>query len=176
MQLETLRLYNPLPGIPKYTGAQSQCLHVRDRKIQLPPDTLVVPSLQALHTHPQYWGEDSLAWRPSRWITSVASDAGSRKSNPLLREKLLEPQKGTFIAWSEGIRNCPGKKFSQVEFAATMAALFRNYYSEPAAVGDESLDQARHRVLRVVEDSKVVLLLQMRDAQCVALRWRSRQI
>ena len=92
-------------------------------------------------------------------------------SDRLGHEVLLEPPKGTFIAWSEGVRNCPGKRFSQVEFVATMAAVFRNRYSEPVTLIDETLDQAQKRVLQVVKDSNVELLLQMRNAESVAVQW-----
>ena len=54
IQLETLRLYNPLPGVPKYTGRQAKDLRVNDQDIHIPKDTLVVPNLMALHTHPRY--------------------------------------------------------------------------------------------------------------------------
>lgn len=128
----------------------------------------------ALQTHPRYWGPDSLTWRPSRWIVnsndSTHGDLGTR----LAQESLLVPDKGTFIAWSEGARSCPGKKFAQVEFVATMAALFRNYRAEPIALGGETPDAARKRVLAVVKDSNVELLLQMRNPDSVSVRWSRR--
>ncbi|KAI1485519.1 hypothetical protein F5X96DRAFT_659588 [Biscogniauxia mediterranea] len=37
----------------------------------------------------------------------------------------------TFIVWSEGARDCPGRKFSQVEFVATIASLFRDWRVNP---------------------------------------------
>lgn len=71
-QLETLRLYNPLPGVPKYTSTP-QSLKIASRTISIPADTLVIPALQTLHTHPRYWGKDSLAWQPKRWILNTSS-------------------------------------------------------------------------------------------------------
>lgn len=128
----------------------------------------------ALQTHPRYWGRDSLTWRPSRWIVnsshSTCADLGTR----LGQETLLTPDKGTFIAWSEGVRNCPGKKFAQVEFVATMAALFRNHRADPIAQGGEMPDAARKRVLEVVKDSNVELLLQMRNPDSVSVKWSRR--
>lgn len=175
-QLETLRLYNPLPGIPKYRGAQTQTLQVRNHNIKIPENTLVVPNLMAPHTHPRYWGQDSLTWRPSRWIQRSAespppADLGDRLSH----EQLLIPERGTFIVWSEGARNCPGKRFAQVEFVATIAALFRNHRVQPVPRSGETLDQARSRVLDVVKDSNVELLLQMRDPNSVAVTWSPRE-
>ncbi|KAL8755095.1 MAG: hypothetical protein Q9199_003884 [Rusavskia elegans] len=179
-QLETLRLYNPIPGVPKHTGPHPQRLSLSNTKtLNIPPNTLVVPSLQALHTHPRYWGADSLNWRPSRWI--IPSAPSTNTANPPLRttltaERLFNPQKGTFIAWSEGLRNCPGKKFAQVEFVATMARLFKGHRAEavPGYDGGESMEEARARVMRVVGDSSVELLLRMREPGSVSVRWVER--
>lgn len=126
-----------------------------------------MPSLQALHTHPRHWGDDSLVWRPSRWIIG---------SNDLESERLFSPPKGVYFPWSDGIRNCPGKKFAQVEFVATLVALFRNHIVEPVPKSGESLRDARDRTLRVVKDSNVELLLQMRDSRSVSVRWMERPI
>ena len=98
------------------------------------------------------------------------ADLGSR----LTHEQLLVPEKGTFAAWSEGVRSCPGKKFAQVEFVAAMAALFRNHRVEPVPRQGETLAQARSRALDVVKDSSLRLLLQMRDPSSVAVRWSRR--
>ena len=131
-------------------------------------------NLMALQTHPRYWGQDSLTWRPSRWILSSDKARRGELNNHLDYETLLKPEKGTFIAWSEGARNCPGKKFAQVEFVATMAALFRKHRAEPVSKARETLAAARKRVSNVVKDSNVELLLQMRDPDSVSVRWISR--
>ena len=128
----------------------------------------------ALHAHPRYWGEDGLVWRPSRWIEhsldSASEDIGTRLSS----ERLLVPPKGAYFAWSEGARSCPGKKFAQVEFVATMATLFRNHRVQPVPRKGETLDQARERVSDVVKDTRMQLLLQMRDPNSVAVTWSRR--
>lgn len=90
-------------------------------------------------------------------------------------ESHIMPQKGSFIAWSEGVRNCPGKKFSQVEFVASMAALFRDWRVDPVPEPSESLESARKRVMRMVEeDTGQVLLLQMLHPEKAALSWKRR--
>ncbi|MCJ1359699.1 MAG: hypothetical protein MMC33_009701 [Icmadophila ericetorum] len=174
--LETLRLYNPLPGVPKWTGDSSQTLEIMQRTCVLPPRTLVVPALQTLHTHPRYWGSDSLTWRPSRWIQTQSKpifnvDVKTRLSS----ERLLTPIPGTFIAWSEGVRNCPGKKFAQVEFVATMARLFHSHRVTPIPKNGEIMLEAQRRVLDVVKDSNVHLLLQMRNPGSVAVKWTRKE-
>ncbi len=128
----------------------------------------------ALQTHPRYWGHDSLTWKPSRWIIQSSSNTSDDLGTRLSQETILAPQKGAFIAWSEGVRNCPGKKFAQVEFVATMAALFREFVAEPVARDGETPNAARQRVLEVVKDSNVELLLQMRNPESVSVKWSQR--
>jgi cytochrome P450 len=128
----------------------------------------------ALHAHSRYWGEDALVWRPSRWIEHSSKSASEDIGTRLSRERLLVPPKGAYFAWSEGARGCPGKKFAQVEFVATMAALFRTHRVQPVPKKGETLDQARNRVLDVVKDTVMQLLLQMRDPNSVAVTWSRR--
>lgn len=160
-----MRLYNPLPGVPKYTGPKPTEIEINKQVYQIPADVLVVPSLQALHTHPRYWGKDSLVWKPQRWITG---------SSGLESETLFKPLKGTYFPWADGIRSCPGKKFAQVEFVAVLATLLANHVAEPVAKSSETLDAARSRVLDVVKDSSVELLLQIRDPRSIQIKWRER--
>ena len=52
-----------------------------------------------------------------------------------------------------------------------MAALFRDYRSEPALRAEETLAAAQKRVLDVVKDSNVELLLQMRNPDSLSAKW-----
>lgn len=166
--METLRLYTPVP-VAKWTDAHAQELSVGGRTITIPPDTMVIASYAAVHTHPEYWGSDALGWRPSRWIEKAGDTSGAS-------ERLITPRRGTFIAWSEGERSCPGKKFSQVEFVATMAALFRDWRVDPTPRPGESPSEARRRILNQLEtDSAQVLLLQMLHPERAVLQWRERE-
>lgn len=123
-----------------------------------------------------------MEWRPSRWIKSGQSTrTGSGGSSTttfeaLDAETLITPHKGSFIAWSEGIRNCPGKKFSQVEFVAAMAGLFRDWRVEPVLeAGESELRVARKRIMDMVEnDTGQVLLLQLLHPERAALAWKQR--
>lgn len=82
--------------------------------------------------------------------------------------------RGAFLGWSEGIRDCPGKRFSQVEFVALLVGLFRQWRVEPARIRpDESIESARQRVLDLIrEDSGWVLLLQMLHPERAPLVWK----
>ncbi|KAK7744035.1 hypothetical protein SLS62_010335 [Diatrype stigma] len=163
---ETLRLYTIVPAI-KWTGDRATTLVVGDKTLQLPPKTILLPSYCSLHTDPRYWGSDSLTWRPSRWI-EPSDTAG--------QEEIDMHQRGVFLGWSEGTRDCPGKKFSQVEFVALMVGLFRHWRVDPAKKGPgESDEAARQRVLDLISgDSGWVLLLQMLHPQRAPLVWRQR--
>ena len=192
--LETLRLF-PLVPIAKSTGPRGDgpsTLTVNGRRIVIPAGTMLIPNHMAVHTHPRYWGSDSLKWRPSRWILTASLDeklstydpttAPPTPANPqyLTQETLLKPQKGSFIPWSEGIRNCPGKKFSQVEFVAAMACLFREWRVEPVPeTAGEARDPslARGRFMELLErETGKVLLLQMMVPERFGLRWVRRGV
>lgn len=165
VMLETLRLYTPVP-VAKWTAGGTASLDVAGKTIVVPPNTMVIPSYAAVHTEPKYWGSDSLVWRPSRWIQGPAAPG---------QEDVINPQKGTFLGWSEGARDCPARKFSQVEFVATMATLLRDWKVDPVPLDGESLDNARRRVLDLIkEDSGPVLLLQMLHPERASLTWKRR--
>jgi len=92
-------------------------------------------------------------------------------TNEFEHETLQEPQRGTFLPWSDGAHVCPGRKFSQVEFVAVMAALFRTHRVRPILREGETESRARERVQSVVEDSAVRMTLRMTDPGRVRVRW-----
>ena len=60
-----------------------------------------------------------------------------------------------------------------MEFAATMAVLFRDWRVDPVTFPGETLDAARKRVVELIEtDSYAVLLLQMLHPERAPLKWR----
>lgn len=166
IMFETLRLYTPIP-VAKWTDSSSATLKIGDKTTVLPPNTMVIPSYSAVHTEPAIWGTDSLVWRPSRWIKPGGKPG---------EEELIEPLDGSFLGWSEGSRNCPAKKFSQVEFVAAVATLLRDWRVDPVPTdAGESLDDARKRVLNLIEtDCGAVLLLQMLHPERATLTWSKR--
>jgi len=170
---ETWKLYTPEP-IAKSTGIESQTLKVGKKSTVLPPTTLVIPNHVAIHTHPKYWGYDALEWRPSRWIRK--EDTDTSKSG-IGDESPIVPQSGSFIAWSEGVRVCPGEKFAQIEFVAAMAGILREWRVDPVPVRNrsETMEGARERVMKLVEsDTGQVLLLQMLHHERAPLAWKKR--
>lgn len=169
-----MRLYNPINGLPKWTGETDRELSYQGRILTIPARTMVLPSLIAVHTHPRHWGEDSLVWRPSRWIIPGPNSESSDLHTRLTQETLYVPPKGTYFPWSDGQRNCPGKKFTQVEFAAVIASLFRDHRVRPIMNPGETHMEAKKRILEVIEDSTLRLLLQMRDPGRLSLAWERR--
>ncbi|KAH7110906.1 cytochrome P450 monooxygenase-like protein, partial [Dendryphion nanum] len=167
--LETLRLYNPLLSIVKGTTTQPACLAIGGRNIVVPSNTRVILNLPALHSHPKYWGEDSLEWKPSRWIK-----AKPREGHTCDREYIEMPIHGAYIPWSEGNRSCPGKKFSQVEHVAVMVAMFRQHSLIPSRLAGETEEMARSRAVAALKDTGMVLLLQMLHPERIPLEWKKR--
>ncbi|KAK8066668.1 cytochrome p450 protein [Apiospora hydei] len=171
---ETLRLYTIVPAI-KWTGEQATTLTVGDNTYDMPPKTIILPSYGSLHTDPKYWGPDSLEWRPSRWIRPGSGSTTVANESKLGNEEIDMNQRGVFLGWSEGARDCPGKKFSQVEFVALMVGLFRQWRVDPAVRKEEgeTIEAARKRVMGLIrEDSGWVLLLQMFHPERAPLVWR----
>lgn len=166
---ESLRLYTPV-GLAKWTGNHSTTLQVGGKTLVIPPKTMVVPSHMSVQTDPKYWGSDSLTWRPSRWIKP-----GTNGRKDVAGEEFITPRRGTFLAWADGVRDCPGKKFAQVEAVATIAALFKDWRVYPVANPGESLEAAQKRVLDfIVEDTGMVLLVQLLHPERCPLIWRKR--
>ncbi|KAF2235509.1 cytochrome P450 [Viridothelium virens] len=154
---ETVRLFPPIMALPKYTSGGSQDLTIGGSTVTVSSGIYVVPSLLAIHTHPRHWGDDALEWKPSRWI-----DADG---------EFLVPARGTYFPWSEGAQNCPGRKFSQVEFVAVVASLFQSLLVRPVLAEGESMEQARKRLLEIAEKSSHGVLLRMKNADDVRLSW-----
>lgn len=166
VMLEVLRLRNPLTGVIKTTGKEPQVLCLDQKTVTIPAGTRLILNTDAIHTHPRYWGPESLAWRPERWI--VYPQDGEQVMEG---EELFKPASGTYAPWSGGPRVCPGKKFAQVEFVAMLCRFFKDHRVEPVPHAGESMQDARLRTLAAVEDSRMVLLLQMAKPESIGLKW-----
>lgn len=133
----------------------------------IPANTEVNINIRSLSTDPGLWGSDSLIWRPERWIMSPRSQSSDSDE-----ESLVEQQAGVFVPWAEGPRNCPGKKFAQVEFVAVMAILFRKHRVRPVLEEGETPEDGRKRVMQMANDSALTAItLQMRNPKKVSLEW-----
>ncbi|KAL9599042.1 MAG: hypothetical protein Q9219_004076 [cf. Caloplaca sp. 3 TL-2023] len=160
---ETLRLYGSIVFIPRATTVSSPNTHLpgpNGETISIPASTAININVQALHTDPKTWGNDSLVWRPDRWLTNPDQCV------------FFSPPQGNFIPWADGPRVCPGQKFAQVEFVAVLASLLDEYKVGPALQTGETEQDGRNVLMNMVEDSAITAItLQMREPRKRALRW-----
>ncbi|KAK6600129.1 cytochrome p450 [Botrytis cinerea] len=162
MMYETLRLYTLVPTIARRT-TQAQTI----KNINFAPETEVLLNTTVIHTLPSIWGTDSLDYRPSRWIETSPTSK---------KETLREPPKGTFLAWSHGPRYCPGMKMSQVEFVGVLYEIFRKWNIEIVRRDGETEEDARRRLMEILEDSSPKLTLQVNRPQDVVFKYLRRKL
>lgn len=82
------------------------------------------------------------------------------------------PSHGAYIPWSEGNRVCPGKKFAQVEHVAVMIAMFRDHCAAPMRHEGGSPEAARERAVITLQDTGMLLLLQILHLERTPLVWQ----
>ncbi|KAK6594955.1 cytochrome P450 [Botrytis cinerea] len=142
VMLETLRLYYPLLTFTKSTGNAPRTIKYGSKDLHLPPNTMILPNLLGIQSHPRYWGSDRLLWRPSRWTIS------SSYQNDGLTEELWTAPKGSYMPWSEGPE---GVRIVKED--------------------GENQEEAEKRVKALLDDSAMVLLLQLMKPEKAGLRW-----
>ncbi|OTB18118.1 hypothetical protein K445DRAFT_308759 [Daldinia sp. EC12] len=191
---ETLRLKTLVAEV-KWTSNNVQSLNIGGRTLTIPPRTLLIPSYQYVHQHPKYWGPDAQSWIPTRWIGKAKDNETSKPTAEVQTRDPMEqnedsqrqkggndevllppPSRGNYLGWSEGARDCPGKKFSKVEWVAILAALFRDWKVEPRLLEKETFAEARTRILNFIEKETGYggLLLQLAHPEKVPLVWSRR--
>jgi cytochrome P450 len=172
---ETLRLWGPIANHPKWTDRTPQLLTIGGKEHFIPAEVYVNINQTAVHTLPKYWGDDSLQWLPDRWISLLPTTPDSTIFDS---EILRDPPggKGTFIPFADGARGCVGKKFSQVEFVAVLATLFREYRVRPKVLEGESMEEARKRIMEYVNDVEPNITLQLKKSRAAGfgLVWEKR--
>jgi len=169
--MESLRFNHPLGQLAKQTGNFSQPLKIGSRNVVIPAGTAVHLSLAAMHTHPQYWGEDSLKWNPKRFI-STSEGVDDTFENEILASDTQEH----FLPWATGQRVCPGKKFSQVELVAALSFIFRDYTVQPQPRIGEHMDDARKRIFKtgMEIEHEGTILHEIRQPESISLLYCKR--
>jgi cytochrome P450 len=180
-QLETLRLYPPVVSIPKLTPPSGAELVYNDETIHLPPNVRVNLNCNALHNSEEYWGPDVGTWNPRRWDKRnpdsflARNDGVDGLSGPGLESQSIhKPHRGAFIPFSDGMRACVGRKFAQAEFVAALVVIFRKYRVTPATLEGESIQDAKKRTERALQESSTFLTLSLTEK--VPLRFEQRAI
>ncbi|KAI1654488.1 cytochrome P450 [Daldinia decipiens] len=192
---ETLRLKTLVAEV-KWTSNNLQCLDIGDRTAMIPPRTLLIPSYKYVHQHPKYWGPNAQKWIPNRWIGEAKGNETSKPAVAVQTQNIVEqdedlkrqnvgddeillppPSRGNYLGWSRGARDCPGKKFSKVEWVAILAALFRDWKVEPRLLENETFAEARTRTLDFIEKETDYggLLLQLMHPEKLPLVWSHRR-
>ena len=180
LQFETVRLYTAV-AIAKSTGPSPQPLRLGTKTVIIPKNTVVIPNYSALHTHPRYWGDNSLDFEPSRWITSETRSPSTTDSqtpsHPVEHFKDPPNRNSPFVGFSGGARSCPGRKFAQVEFVGVLVGLFRDFKVKPARLDGEDEGMGRARLLEQIRtDTGMRLLLQMLHPEKAVLEWSRRKL
>lgn len=115
-----------------------------------------------LHTHPKFWGNDSLEWKPNRWI--------KKATEPGVPDTFEYPvPNDVYCAWSQGPRVCIGRKFSQVEFIAVVARTLSTCRMEVVKMNGEDLAASQKRVVGMLNDSVLAPTKRMRDTEGVLI-------
>ncbi|KAF2845718.1 cytochrome P450 [Plenodomus tracheiphilus IPT5] len=159
---ETLRLYPSVTVLPKCTGSTPSIIDLEGRERNIPAGVNVYVNMPSIQVHPAIWGNDAAFWKPSRWI-ALSQDASQG-------EQLRPSLPGAFVAWSEGKRVCPGRRFSQVAFVAALATLFLKYRADVVPDEGETYEDARERTLTVVNDTYAITTVYMRNPQSVKIK------
>ncbi|KAF8622696.1 hypothetical protein AX15_006794 [Amanita polypyramis BW_CC] len=131
---ETLRMFPPVPGIPKQSDEDTALVtsNLKGEKltIPIPKGTLLMISTPGLHYNPRYW-KDPYEFNPSRFLGDWDRDA--------------------FLPFSGGARGCLGRRFTETESLAVLCMIISRYRIEikdEAQFRGESFETKKERVLR----------------------------
>ncbi|CZS87974.1 uncharacterized protein RCO7_00944 [Rhynchosporium graminicola] len=168
LMLEGLRLYPPVVGIPKAVPKEAhegKTLTYRNKPLFVPAGANVILDVISMQLNPLYWGEDSLDFRPSRWLMEPGYVAPPNTTNESPGHvDLLCPTKGAFLAFSAGFRGCLGRKFAQVEFCTLIAVLLRDYSIELVRDKGQSFDEAKKQANDAMFDRTSEISFRMQTA------------
>jgi len=143
---EQLRLLSPTPTIPKVVCTEPQNIIVDNKEVTLPANTMIRLCTPSVHVNPKFWPHgppkdprtaihDLEEFKPERWMTASNSNPCEGQSwtsdiPPKSPSPPFTPIKGSYFPFSDGQRNCLGKRFAQVEVLAALAIIFSQYSVE----------------------------------------------
>ncbi|RDW78470.1 hypothetical protein BP5796_06322 [Coleophoma crateriformis] len=206
---EQLRLIPPVINIPKLVAGGDKKVTIDKKEYTVPDATFIHLNTVATARNPRYWPyapswisdapHDLEDFVPERWLAGddeddgeeePAEDTSTETSEKVSYESskggLYKPPKGAFLAFSEGLRACPGKRFAQVEITAVLTAIFQRYSVEFDVsdwASDEEVemmddkqkkrvyDKAIKRARQVLEDLEPVITLLMKRGDKVPVRF-----
>ncbi|KIJ25326.1 hypothetical protein M422DRAFT_38814, partial [Sphaerobolus stellatus SS14] len=113
---ETLRLFPPVPFIPKKSAEDTSLPCIRPDgtpgNVFIPKDSRLGIITTGLHYNPRYW-EDPYAFKPSRFMAA-------------------DWPRDAFLPFSGGVRACLGKRFSETESIVILSMIVSRYKIEVA--------------------------------------------
>ncbi|TDL22548.1 cytochrome P450 [Rickenella mellea] len=124
---ETLRLYPPVPFIPRTSKKDTTIALLRPvtgtdgtliTSIPIANNQGLVIGILAANTDPEIWGPDAEEWRPERWLEPL------RKSVQDARMPGVYSHTMTFLG---GGRGCIGFKFSELEMKIVLSLLLEKF-------------------------------------------------
>ncbi|KAJ4356728.1 uncharacterized protein N0V89_004764 [Didymosphaeria variabile] len=142
---ETLRLATPAPMLIRSPTEPSELpIITKDgpKSITVTPGIVVGGHFYGGHLSSR-WGPSADLFGPKRFVSQSASGD----------EALVIPEGPVYSPWLLGTRNCPGKKFSQVEFVALIAQILSEWRIEVATAG-QSTQAAREKLLYMLLNDK----------------------
>jgi cytochrome P450 len=198
VQNEQLRLIPAVINIHKGTAPSPQTITIDGKPAIIPSNSSICLNVVGTQRNPKYYQHspskitdkthDMDDFVPERWL--LTSEEASKlagmhesheddlKNGSYENEGLLfRPAKGSFIAFSEGARSCPGRRFAQVEITAVLAVIFQSYTVELDVgmfASDDEVRQmnfeekravyakARNRAERLIRESTYMITLKMR--------------
>ncbi|KAH9207234.1 cytochrome P450 [Leptodontidium sp. 2 PMI_412] len=153
--LETLRLYTPNNLVPKHSVERvgpPKTLKHGNFEVNVPADSRINILMISVHRNPNYWhhkasstsrsGTDMASFQPERWFVTPfeAEEVNGRALllNPIFANSaeakagkgFFKPERGAFIPWSIGNRECIGRQFAHTEMLIALAIIFRDWSVE----------------------------------------------
>ncbi|KAH8669067.1 cytochrome P450 [Xylariales sp. PMI_506] len=167
IMMETLRLYPVTQSHTRLTMGGYQTLHYNGQQIALPKGTTTVIGIAALHYSPKYWGDSVHEFRPQRWMSQQETGSSDGGAGDVLVE-------GAFVPFGHGPRACLGRRFSETEFMAVLAALLADHTVELAVGPGETAEAARARAQKALDDSEAYMTVSVKG--WVPLRFVKRTV
>ncbi|KAK0634278.1 cytochrome P450 [Bombardia bombarda] len=164
---ESLRVFTIVQSITRKVY-EPQNLLVHDsstgetRNVQLPAGTAVIINNVALHFLPLNWPSPHVL-EPRRWLVSEPNTFDPLEKPTAAQEAdmaagttpIPNHERGTFMAFNEGLRACLGRIFAKAEFVAFFAHMLRDHRFEL----DEDVSPADvERIMRLRSGGSVVTL------------------
>lgn len=202
---EQLRLIPSVINIPKLVTGGDKKVIIDKKEYTMPDSTFIHLNSVGTGRNLRYWpyapswiteaDHDLDDFVPERWladdeeehtIEGTSTEASEKVSYESSSGGLYKPPKGAFLAFSEGLRACPGKRFAQVEITAVLTAIFQRYSVELDVsdwASDEEVEmmddkqkrrvyeKAIKRARQVLEDLEPVITLLMRHGDKVPVRY-----